>query len=93
MTTAGMHLGPRHTAPVRVSDDWREQGICREVDPYLWHGDTQKDVAEAKAICHRCPVEAECREYALANHEQHGTWGGLSTKDRQRIWRQRRAAA
>jgi WhiB family redox-sensing transcriptional regulator len=43
----------------------------------------------ARRICADCPVKAECREYALAQGEQFGIWGGLTAGERQR---RRRAA-
>jgi WhiB family redox-sensing transcriptional regulator len=34
------------------------------------------------SICSACPVRVECASSALANGEEHGTWGGLSEKER-----------
>ncbi len=36
------------------------------------------DISEAVAICARCPVRAPCLDFALANAERDGIWGGLS---------------
>jgi len=44
---------------------------------------------EAKRICSGCEVRAECLEYALANDERFGIWGGLSERERRRVRRQR----
>ena len=52
-------------------------------------GDNRK-IAEAKMWCGRCPVKRECLEYALANHEKHGIWGGLSEKERRHARKERR---
>ena len=38
--------------------------------------------AEAKALCARCPVAAECLAYALANRQNVGCWGGMSPRER-----------
>ena len=43
----------------------------------------------AKAICVRCPVLEECREYALEVGETHGIWGGLNEMERRALLRQR----
>jgi WhiB family transcriptional regulator, redox-sensing transcriptional regulator len=32
-----------------------------------------------------CPVRAGCLEYALANDERFGIWGGLSERERRRL--------
>jgi len=46
--------------------------------------------AEAKAVCHRCPVITECRVHALRVHEPYGIWGGLSEEERATLLRTRR---
>jgi WhiB family transcriptional regulator, redox-sensing transcriptional regulator len=38
--------------------------------------------AAAKAVCARCPVRMPCALYALATHQSHGVWGGLTEDDR-----------
>jgi len=35
-------------------------------------------------------VAKQCLEYALANHVDHGVWGGKSERERRRILRERR---
>lgn len=41
----------------------------------------------AKQVCHRCPVMAECLDFALRfeEHEIIGVWGGTTGSDRRRI--------
>ena len=46
--------------------------------------------SEAKRICTRCEVRAECLEYALGQQERFGIWGGLSERERNKL--KRRAA-
>lgn len=43
---------------------------------------------DARRICRRCPVQAECLEYAIEN-PQYGVWGGVSAQERARIARDR----
>ena len=68
--------------------------LCREVGGDLWHPDKGASADEARQICHRCPVEADCLEYALA-HETRGrqaspgVWGGMSHTQRVRELRRR----
>ena len=49
-------------------------------------------VLVAQKICAECPVSAACLEYALANHIDHGVWGGCSERERRRILRRRRVS-
>ena len=44
---------------------------------------------EAKEVCKGCVVRGDCLEYALANGEKFGIWGGLSERERRRLRRQR----
>jgi WhiB family redox-sensing transcriptional regulator len=48
---------------------------------------------EAKKVCAECPVREPCLEYALANGEKHGVWGGTSERERRRMRVQRRRAS
>jgi WhiB family transcriptional regulator, redox-sensing transcriptional regulator len=64
--------------------------VCQQTDPELWFpesGGENFQYRTAKKFCQRCPVKAECLALALANNEQYGIWGGLTTKDRQRLIR------
>jgi hypothetical protein len=54
--------------------------------PDDWHppsGGAGVAIAErAKTVCRQCPSLKECRDYALANPEVKGVWGGLSGHER-----------
>ncbi len=41
--------------------------------------------SEAKKVCIGCEVRSECLEYALANDERFGIWGGLSERERRKL--------
>lgn len=41
------------------------------------------EYARAKRICADCPVIDDCLAYALATHQAHGIWGGLTPRVRQ----------
>lgn len=43
-----------------------------------------EQAAEAKAVCARCPVTAECLTWAVAEGFGHGIWGGLTEEERRR---------
>jgi WhiB family redox-sensing transcriptional regulator len=75
---------------------WQLQANCLGVDPDLFFPERGASTKEAKAVCRGCQVREQCLEYALANGEKFGIWGGLSERERRRIRRQRalaRAAA
>ena len=58
---------------------WQAQAACRDEDPDLFFptaGNVAKTVAQATAICDRCPVLADCGTYADAADEAWGVWGG-----------------
>ncbi len=43
-------------------------------------------------MCRGCVVREECLEFALANGEKFGIWGGMSERERRRVRRQRALA-
>lgn len=77
--------------------NWQHFAECRAEDstpffaPNYFERRAQKNAREAvaKAICVRCPVRAECLEYALGVRENHGIWGGLNEMERRAVLRQR----
>ena len=82
------------------ADDWREHAACRDEDPELFFptgttGPALAQVEQAKAVCRRCPVTAQCLQWALKHGEDAGVWGGLSEDERRAVKRemQRRGAA
>jgi WhiB family transcriptional regulator, redox-sensing transcriptional regulator len=67
--------------------DWRERAACRGpgVDPELFFPEQGGSAKPAKQVCHRCPVRADCLDYAIATRQQFGIWGGLSEQERRRL--------
>lgn len=61
---------------------WTVLAACRGMDPEIFHPlrGAKAIMAEAKAICSACPVQAECLVDNLG--EQQGVWGGLSQMER-----------
>lgn len=68
---------------------WQIVANCRGVDPDLFFPERGASTREAKAVCRGCEVRPECLEYALAEGERFGIWGGLSERERRRVRRQR----
>lgn len=68
---------------------WRDDALCTQTDPETFFPEKGGTTAGAKRVCNRCPVQAQRLEYALANHEGFGVWGGLSERERREIARGR----
>lgn len=62
--------------------EWHQQAACRapDVDPNWFFPERGERVAEARAVCARCPVVEECR--AAGAREHFGIWGGTSERQR-----------
>lgn len=68
---------------------WQRRANCMGVDPDLFFPERGASTREAKEVCRGCVVREDCLEYALANSEKFGIWGGLSERERRRIRRSR----
>jgi WhiB family transcriptional regulator, redox-sensing transcriptional regulator len=78
--------------------DWRSSAACRSADPDLFFplssaGGADQQIGRAKTICAGCRVRRECLDYALAEDQNYGIWGGTTPEDRQRARRRKRRAA
>lgn len=68
--------------------DWRHKAICRDEDPELFFpvgnsGPALAQIADAKLVCARCPVTADCLSWALKSGQDAEGVG----------WNERRRAA
>jgi WhiB family redox-sensing transcriptional regulator len=75
------------TSPLAPQGEWVTRAVCAQVDPDLWFPEKGGATREAKKVCMSCPVRDECLEYALANEERFGIWGGKSERERRRLLR------
>jgi len=71
-------------------DGWASLGACQDSDPDLFFpvastGLALQQIAEAKAVCARCPVRVDCLSYALETGQDAGVWGGASAEERREI--------
>jgi len=66
---------------------WQADALCAQTDPEAFFPEKGGSTRDAKRICAACEVRAECLEYALANDERFGIWGGLSERERRRLRR------
>ncbi|MEJ8632964.1 WhiB family transcriptional regulator [Streptomyces sp. NPDC006475] len=82
-------------------ENWRQTAACLDEDPDLFFpvgntGPALLQVAEAKAVCNRCPVQQQCLEWAMEHGQDSGVWGGLGEDERRALKRRnarRRSAA
>jgi WhiB family redox-sensing transcriptional regulator len=73
----------------RPKTDWRHSASCRDEDPELFlpigtTGPALAQIAEAKAVCARCPAREACLTWAL-KHATDGIWGGLTADERRAL--------
>lgn len=105
---SGIHLAhtrARHDLSTVVAPpEWTQDALRAQVDPEVFFPDKgQGDHArQAKTICSRCTVSAECLDYALAyeygaygvaTSYPAGIYGGLTERERRRLRRGSRGGA
>ncbi|MFE2040657.1 WhiB family transcriptional regulator [Streptomyces sp. NPDC059477] len=61
---------------------WQDQALCAQTGSDFFFPEPGSSVREAKRICGMCDMRRACLDYALANDERFGVWGGLSEKER-----------
>ena len=67
---------------------WQGDALCAQTDPEAFFPEKGGSTREAKRICEGCEVRSECLDYALANDERFGIWGGLSERERRKLRRE-----
>lgn len=76
--------------PLVGDRQWQDQANCLGVDPDLFFPERGASTREAKEVCRGCVVKQDCLEFALANGEKFGIWGGLSERERRKLRRKQR---
>ncbi|WP_081746755.1 WhiB family transcriptional regulator [Arthrobacter sp. H5] len=64
---------------------WQADALCAQTDPEAFFPEKGGSTRDAKKVCGACTVKSQCLEYALANDERFGIWGGLSERERRRL--------
>lgn len=72
-----------------LDDSWYDKAACKKSGTDIFYADFnesgssgKKKTSEAKKICKRCSVAAECLSYAFNSDERYGVWGTFSTRER-----------
>lgn len=74
---------------------WMDDAACAGHDPEVFFPVSESgagllQIARAKDICARCPVEEACLDWALRTNQPDGVWGGMSTVERHAVRPSRR---
>ena len=80
----------RHDPPGLQSLRWMDDARCRGMDPAIFFPERAKPgtngseiTNEARAVCSRCPVVEQCRQYARSGPwGRFGVWGGETERQR-----------
>lgn len=72
--------------------EWLRRAACVDADPELFFpvgesGPAAEQAERAKQVCHACPVEEQCLEWALSTNRTSGVWGGTDEEERRRLRR------
>jgi WhiB family redox-sensing transcriptional regulator len=78
--------------------EWVHRARCVTEDPELFFpignsGPAAVQIEEARAVCMRCEVRAQCLEWAMATNQDAGVWGGTSEDERRALKRARKREA
>ncbi|XNZ00534.1 WhiB family transcriptional regulator [Micrococcus luteus] len=78
---------PLATEPAEIEGElaWQVDALCAQTDPEAFFPEKGGSTRDAKKVCGSCPVRQECLDYAMANDERFGIWGGLSERERRRL--------
>lgn len=79
-------IRPRNV-PDPNGETWRLYAVCADpgLAPLFFSYDAEV-LARAVTVCESCPSRKACADYALANREEHGVWGGLLEHERRRLF-------
>lgn len=69
---------------------WTVEALCAQTDPEVFFPEKggRHQTGRAKAVCAACPVTTVCLQYAIANREEFGVWGGTSPEERRELWQE-----
>lgn len=74
-------------------EDWARQARCLGMNVELFFGTEPEEIAIAKAVCGRCPVQLPCLGEAIGDPGLLGVWGGASESERRSLRRRSRASS
>ena len=69
-----------------MPENFWDGALCAEIGSDIFFPEKEtsgRDYALATKICNKCEIKQKCLEYALADPELVGIWGGVGWKRRQ----------
>lgn len=95
VTNRNTPIGERLSEIALTSPAWFQEAVCASVGGDMWFPEPGQNyfLHEAQRICRSCPVQVECLEWALAEGEKFGVYGGLTAKQREELLKQRNGGA
>ncbi|WP_314222830.1 WhiB family transcriptional regulator [Streptomyces zaehneri] len=75
-----------------ATSDWRDQAACVGEDPEIFFPLSDlaapgTEASLARAVCRRCAVLIDCRDWAVEHGEDDGIWGATTAAQRRSIRR------
>lgn len=67
----------------RRNETWRRDAACAGLPTAIFFPDRGGDDRHPLAICHTCPVAADCLD--ASRSARYGIWGGVPAKQRRRL--------
>ncbi|MDP9067543.1 MAG: WhiB family transcriptional regulator [Actinomycetota bacterium] len=64
------------------NQEWQDAAACREVAVEMFFPPAEQESEVAKAVCSNCSVRQPCLDFAIAEGERFGIWGGLTSQER-----------
>ncbi|HJR45509.1 MAG TPA: WhiB family transcriptional regulator [Actinomycetota bacterium] len=74
------------------NQEWQDDAACRHIAVELFFPPAEQESEVAKSVCAGCTVRQPCLEFALAEGERFGIWGGLTSQERRSVAAKRRKA-
>jgi len=68
-----------------LNRSWQIRANCLGLDPELFYPERGLPTREAKEVCRGCVVQQDCLDFAIANGERFGVWGGMSERERRSV--------
>ena len=80
--TTLMQPDDRGSIVVTPRPAWMASAACSRAGTADYFPTKGRAPTAARAICRSCPVQAQCLDYAMADEDLAGVWGGTTERER-----------